>query len=263
VILGAAFGVVPSARADEVQTSTGSDARALYEEGARLFDVGQYADAIDRFQRAYLVTGAPALLLNIAQAHRLNGECTRALTTYRRYLQRLPDTPHRGEVEHRITEMDQCVKQDEAEASALIKPAMPSENASHPVEAARASTDGVERAPAGPWRTVGWIGLGVAGVGALVGVTAFALTLDAQKTLERGCFEDGACPQALESDLRSYDIGRAVTIASGVTVGTAGLVALLGFLLSRADAGGKAPAMGRKTIAPFIGPWAVGVSGVF
>jgi hypothetical protein len=76
----------PKPRVDPVS----AEARARFEEGSRLFDLGDYAEAIARFEEAYKLSGAPALLLSIAQAHRMNHACAPAAHFYRRFLVKSP-----------------------------------------------------------------------------------------------------------------------------------------------------------------------------
>jgi hypothetical protein len=47
-----------------------AEARALYEEGLRHYNVAEYADAITAFKEAYLRSGDPKLLFNVAQSYR-------------------------------------------------------------------------------------------------------------------------------------------------------------------------------------------------
>src|SRR6185295_10855771 len=63
-------------------------ARALYQEGARLYNLGQYDAAVQSFEAAYAISGAKPLLFNIAQAYRLAGpaRCDSALQAYESYL---------------------------------------------------------------------------------------------------------------------------------------------------------------------------------
>src|SRR5260221_9114870 len=92
------------------QSSDAARARELYEEGARLYNLGQYEGALRSFEQAYAVSGAKPLLFNIAQAHRLAGpaHCDRALLTYETYLREDPQASNRVEVEQRIGEMRTC-----------------------------------------------------------------------------------------------------------------------------------------------------------
>lgn len=67
-------------------------AQDLYAEGQTAYDRADYATAIDRWQVAYQISGASALLFNVAQAMRLSGDCARAIETYHLFLVADPDT---------------------------------------------------------------------------------------------------------------------------------------------------------------------------
>jgi tetratricopeptide (TPR) repeat protein len=111
------------------QSKDPARARELYEEGARLYNLGQYENALRAFEQAYAISGAKPLLFNIAQAHRLAGpsHCERALSSYETYLREDPETSNRVEVEQRIVEMRACSDRERANASA--PPARPPTNA--------------------------------------------------------------------------------------------------------------------------------------
>ncbi|HKQ71116.1 MAG TPA: tetratricopeptide repeat protein [Polyangiaceae bacterium] len=91
-------------------------ARALYEEGARLYNAGEYDLARKSFEQVYALTGARTLLFNIAQAHRLSGadHCSDALRAYESYLREDSSASNRLEVEERVAEMRACVERERA-----------------------------------------------------------------------------------------------------------------------------------------------------
>jgi tetratricopeptide (TPR) repeat protein len=65
--------------------ASAAEAAALYDEGKRHFDIGEYAQAIASWKQAYLRSSAPLLLFNIAQAYRLSGNCAQANRFYLNY----------------------------------------------------------------------------------------------------------------------------------------------------------------------------------
>jgi len=85
------------------------DAREHYRKALVHYDLRQFDRAIAEFQQAYAITGAPELLFNMAQAHRLRGDCKQALYFYRAYLHLSPDAPNRDDVQARIGEMQRQV----------------------------------------------------------------------------------------------------------------------------------------------------------
>jgi tetratricopeptide (TPR) repeat protein len=70
-----------AARADAPPT-----AENLYAEGQAAYDKADYAVAIARWQESYRLSGENGLLFNLAQAHRLSGNCAEALATYEKFL---------------------------------------------------------------------------------------------------------------------------------------------------------------------------------
>ncbi|MBN9159675.1 MAG: hypothetical protein BGO98_33430 [Myxococcales bacterium 68-20] len=212
------------------EPSPAADAKALYREGARHYDVGEYDQAVDYFQRAYLITGAPMLLLNIGQAHRLSGACALAAAAYRRYLERAGASEHRDEVERRIVEMDECagVRTTPRAPSNESLPARPAaENPS-----AAPSDDLRAEAPStsSSWRTLGWVGLGAGVTGAALGAVGLGLTLDAQAGLDRVCASDGACPRTAGSRLDAYERWRVVAISGAAVTIVGAAAAIVGFM---------------------------------
>src|SRR5262245_60067857 len=81
----------PSVEARQAQ------AASLYQDGIKHYNLGQYDRAIALFTKAYLLTEAPELLSDIAQAYRLEGPsgCVQSLAFYRSYLRADPRSSKR------------------------------------------------------------------------------------------------------------------------------------------------------------------------
>jgi tetratricopeptide (TPR) repeat protein len=92
----------PSAAATRPLTANHEAARQLFEEGQASYALGEYDQAIARFRQAYELTHAPGLLFNIAQAHRLQGSCRRALDVYGHFVRLDPTSPYRSEADAQI-----------------------------------------------------------------------------------------------------------------------------------------------------------------
>src|SRR5947209_18610218 len=81
------------------------EARRLTDQGLAAFRLGQFPEAVSRFQEAYRIERRSELLFNIAQAYRLGRDCPHALQFYRAYLDARPTAFNRVRVEERIEEM--------------------------------------------------------------------------------------------------------------------------------------------------------------
>ena len=97
-------------------------AREHYRKGEAAYDRHEYDRAIDEFQQAYNLSTAPALLFNLAQAHRLHGDWAEARDLYRSYLRESPDAPNRADVQTRIDEMDHKLVPVKAAAPVRLAP---------------------------------------------------------------------------------------------------------------------------------------------
>jgi tetratricopeptide (TPR) repeat protein len=129
------------------QPTAAEEARELYRQGARLYNLGQFEAALAAFEHAYALSGAKPLLFNIAQAHRLAGpgHCESALRAYTAYLREEPNPSNAEEVRGRIDEMKRCAEQEQkarntaenaGEAEPSRKPAAdaPAPSAKQPAE---------------------------------------------------------------------------------------------------------------------------------
>jgi len=85
-------------------------ARALAERGRTLHESGDYANAIVAFTQAYAMAPSPALLFNLAQAYRLQGDCDDAALMYRRYLATNPGPERSALAESQLANMERCMR---------------------------------------------------------------------------------------------------------------------------------------------------------
>jgi len=84
-------------------------ARALAERGRALHDAGDYPNAIAAFTQAYVMAPSPALLFNLAQAYRLQGDCDDAALMYRRFLATNPEPDQRTLAETHLASVERCL----------------------------------------------------------------------------------------------------------------------------------------------------------
>ena len=106
--------VAPAARAGDRAT-----ARALFQEGTKLYNLGQYRIAREKFRQAYDTRPDAAFLFNIGQCSRMLGEHEEAAPSYRAFLREKPDAKNRTEVEDFIMEAEEAIQRKaQAEAPA-------------------------------------------------------------------------------------------------------------------------------------------------
>ena len=202
---------------------SGEDAAAaseLYASGAAHYQRGEYDEAIRDFGRAYQLSRAPDLLFNLAQAHRLKGSsCRSARDYYRRYLELVPATPDRAEVEARIAEMDRCV-QLEITAAAAAKE--------------RTARGREVIAPRRGPSLLPWV---VIGVGAALGVGGTVLSVSVDREYDRlsgSC--DMACDRGTVQALETRGWVGVGLLAGGGAAIAAGVALLIRDRLSAGDA---------------------------
>ena len=87
-------------------SSNAKEAKAAYEEGARHYDLAEYAEALTSFKDAYRAKTDPSFLFNIAQCLRKLNKLDDAATFYRTYLRRAPDASNRVEVERHLKDVE-------------------------------------------------------------------------------------------------------------------------------------------------------------
>jgi len=103
-----------SPRADAQPAGDKQKAKELYVRGNTQYNLGRWKEAIDLFTQAYEAYDNPDLLFNIGQAYRQDGNCSKAIFFYKRYLALKPNATNRAEVEAFITKLQPgCVEQPE------------------------------------------------------------------------------------------------------------------------------------------------------
>lgn len=85
-------------------------AKEHFDKARKLYDVGRYAEAIEEYQKVYLLIDDPTTLYNIAQAYRLWDKPDEAIRFYRNYLRRSPGAVNRAEVEKKISDLEKVIE---------------------------------------------------------------------------------------------------------------------------------------------------------
>jgi hypothetical protein len=151
-----------------------AEAAALYDEGKRHFDIGEYAQAIASWKQSYLRSSAPLLLFNIAQAYRLSGNCAQANRFYLNYRRVEKRPKNQAELDKA---MARCAGVEPATGDASEPPAPPTAGtAASPPRAAPApaSVTGSSAPGTAPAPPVGSSGRGLRITGIVTGAVGIA-----------------------------------------------------------------------------------------
>lgn len=224
-----------SAQNAQLQTSLGppdEGARPMFEMGRRAYEDGRYEEALDAFQRVFVLTGHPAMLVNIANAHVRLGEDKRAAASLEQYLALVPDAADRLAIEARISAL-----YAQADTAPLVAappaPNPPPQSASEPPPPAASfqtypttiTTTQSHGLLLG--RTYTWLALGTSLVLAGLGT---AVWVDANQRFERlalTCGSNGGC-----SDRQVQPVTNGVVATNVLLVGSAVTLVAAGFLFA-------------------------------
>ena len=155
-------------------------AKALYKEAEVHFGLGEFDQALEKYQEAYRAKSLPGFLFNIGQCFRNLGDCDKALFNYRQYLVRMPDAYNREDVESLIEkcEVEVEAKREEeraaAEAAAIAAETERQQQqlSAQPVEAGEPPTTWLGLTP-WVWTGIG-VSTGLLAAGIVTGVMALS-----------------------------------------------------------------------------------------
>lgn len=206
--------------ATRIAAAQPTDAERLYTEGQEAYDREDYATALDRWQQSYELSKLPALVFNIAQAHRLHGDCRAAVDSYRKFIALEPSAAERPDAEGFIRELEpKC-------PAPVVPPAR--------VEPPRVTPPGGRHVdtppPAHPGRGKRWLGLGSGAVGVGMVVLGVIAGREAQRLgdeVAADCDNNGCDFDAIrdkDADGRAaerrqyvfYGVGAAALVTGGV-----------------------------------------------
>jgi tetratricopeptide (TPR) repeat protein len=71
-------------------------------------DLFEYDAAVESYKEAYRLSQDPQLLVKVAEAHRMTGDCAEAQVMYKQYLEKRKDAPDAATVNARIAEARTC-----------------------------------------------------------------------------------------------------------------------------------------------------------
>lgn len=183
-------------------------AAEAYGLGAKAFKAKDFKTALGHFDRAFKLDPSPILLYNIARCHEEMGALDPAISNFKLYLVKAPDSQDREDVERRVRVME-AIKRRQAAAP-------PSEPASVGSTARPAGDDAMQ------WWGYGLLGAGVVGL-ALGGGFGLAADDAAEKhraattRADKSSFEDDANSKATLANA-SYVVGGILALAGASIV---------------------------------------------
>lgn len=235
--------VTAFARGGSAQSPTSP--QDLYRQGVAAYQVRDYATALASFQRAYVLSGRPELLMNVAMTFQAAERRREAIETFRQFLSMAPDAPNRAEVSDRIATLERELAATRAPVESPPElPPLP-----RPI-AVVAPPRAVAAPPVWPWITLGSGALLTA-----VGATLLAIPTD----------PGGDRYLAIEQDYLDARDRRATLQITGGALGAVGLTAVfvgVGGLVSRPRAHATHTAWNLRC-APLPGGGTLGVSHAF
>ncbi|MBL8601733.1 MAG: tetratricopeptide repeat protein [Myxococcales bacterium] len=196
------------AEAQALDAESDQIARERYNAGREAYGRGDFSTAASNFERAYALSRRPMLLYHIGNAYNNLHRWEQARSSYRRYLDAVPQASDRAEVEARLRII-------ETEIANAATPHTQVVVVERPVERVE---------PARPWRTAFWVGVGLTTV-ATAGTVAVGLLADRQyRNLLDSCGQSASgCDAAAIDDMRLREgiINGGIVASAVFAVGTA------------------------------------------
>jgi tetratricopeptide (TPR) repeat protein len=168
-----------------------ADAERYYNEGQTAYDAKRYDDAIAAWDKSYALSHLPALVYNLAQAHRLHGDCAEALDAYKRFIALDPKSPQRASAEGFIRDLEPCpspVGVEPPPPPPSLPPAPPPAPPPSPPHPAAVAHPGTGERVAGI--VVAGVGVATAAVGGYFGSQAQTLASQVRAACASGCEYD-------------------------------------------------------------------------
>jgi hypothetical protein len=113
MLLVAALAVVPAPWSAGIQTAAAdarSEARTAYQEGVKLYNAGDYKGAIRAFSQAQSLAPADLNNYNLALCYDKLGDAEPAVQYYKAYLEKVPSTDKRAEIEASVKRLEAAAK---------------------------------------------------------------------------------------------------------------------------------------------------------
>lgn len=205
------------------------EARLLYQAGVSAYDAGRFEEALERFQRAYELSGREMLLYNIATAAERARQDEIALDAYERFLEAEPETHLRGRVETVIARLRSEIEQARVRSkhAAIDAEALDAKKEPQPLIELGTQGSMSESKPSGP---AGIITLAAGGAVLVAGAVTFGMGLSDRARVESPA--EGARDWQRDA-ARSYERGPAllttgiIALPVGATLTAAGVILMV------------------------------------
>jgi tetratricopeptide (TPR) repeat protein len=191
-------------------------ARLTFELARQAFVAGDYETALQRFRQAYSMSARPGLLYNIAQTLDRLRRDEETVTALREYLEALPDSPNRSEVEARIRVLEASLERNRQQQQQHQQ----QQQQQHPQHTDPPPPSGSSLAILHPGVFIAAAGLALVGGGLAVWAGLETLSLNDQYNAATSY--DAAL--ALYDDADTFQLLTNVFIASAATFGVAAVV---------------------------------------
>ena len=110
-MLAAPTKVEPKPAAAPAENADLAKAKELVQWGQKLYKQARYAEAIVKFEEAYLARPSPVITYNIGKCHEQLGETAKAMRAYRDYLRLSPNAADRETVSDAITNLERRLRE--------------------------------------------------------------------------------------------------------------------------------------------------------
>lgn len=101
----------PAPAAAAAESGDVKKAKDLFQSGQKLYKQARYAEAIAKFEEAYLVRPHPVIYFNIGKCWEQLGETAKALRAYRDYLRLAPDAKDKETVSDAIANLERRLRE--------------------------------------------------------------------------------------------------------------------------------------------------------
>jgi tetratricopeptide (TPR) repeat protein len=133
VLLASAAGEARAAdRGSKEEQERKAQARVRYNQGAKHYNLGEFADALREFKEAYRLVEDPIFLYNMGQCHWKLKDYESALHAYRGYLRQAGEPPKAAEVRARISDLEARIARNEPQHSTTPPPIADATDGPHP-----------------------------------------------------------------------------------------------------------------------------------